>query len=111
VGEEAVDEIEVAAAEEDEAAVTLDHGTTAASADPVGGDGAEVGGERGDGREENKLPLRVGESVAGEGHDDFRRYGDAGGLDRHEEDDTEVTAACDEGDEDGNDFFGHAGAV
>jgi len=110
-GEKVVDAIEIVAAEEEEATVTLDHGPTAVCADPVGGDGAEVGGQGCDCREDDEIELRVRQSVAGEGHDDFRRYGDAGGLDRHEEDDTEVTAACDEGDEDGNDFFGHAGAV
>ena len=49
--------------------------------------------------------MRVGESVAGERHDDFRRDGDAGGLNRHEEDDTKVSAGCYGANEEGNDFF------
>ena len=36
--------------------------------------------------------LRVGEGVAGERHDDLGRDGDAGGLDRHEEDDAGVAS-------------------
>ena len=50
----------------------------------------------------------MGESVAGERHDDFRRDGDAGRLDRHEEDNAEVSAAGDEADEDCDELFGHA---
>ena len=93
--EEVIDEVEIAAAEEDVAAVALDHGASAACADPVGGDGAEVGGEGCDGCEEDEVELRVGESVAGERHDDFRRDGNAGGLDRHEQDDAGVASAGD----------------
>ena len=51
------------------------------------------------------------ESIASERHDDFRRDRDAGGLDRHEEDDSWVSAAADEADKDLDEFFGHAGAV
>ena len=58
--EEVVDEVEVAAGEEEVAAVALDHGASAAGADPVGGDGAEVGGERGDGGEEDELRAGCG---------------------------------------------------
>ena len=50
----------------------------------------------------------MGEGVSGERHDDLRRDGDAGRLDRHEEDDAEVAAAGDEADEDFYEFFGHA---
>jgi hypothetical protein len=103
--EEVIDTIQVVAAEEEIAAVALDHGTTAVCADPVGGDGAEVGGEGGDGREDDEVPLRVRESVAGERHDDFRGDGDTGGLDRHEKDDAEVSAGRNGADEEGDDFF------
>jgi len=104
-GEEVIDEVEVAAAEEHHAAVAFDHGASALCADPVGGDGAEVRGERGHGGEDDELQLGVGERVAGDRHDDFGRDGDAGGLDRHEEDDAEVTAAGDSSNEKGDDFF------
>ena len=53
--EEVVDAVEVAAAEEEIAAVALDHRAATAGADPVGGDGAEVGGERRDGGEEDEV--------------------------------------------------------
>ncbi len=42
--EEVIDEVEVAAAEEDHAAVALDHGAPPSRADPVRWDRAEVGG-------------------------------------------------------------------
>src|SRR5205807_2843788 len=109
--EEAIDEIEIAPAEKEIAAVTLDHRAASACADPVGGDRAEIRGQGRDGREDDEIELHVGEGVAGERHDDFGGDGDAGRLDRHEEDDAGVTSAGDETDEDGYDFFGHAGAV
>ena len=93
--EEVVDAIEVAAAEEDVAAVTLDHWAASAGSGPVGGDGTEVGGERGCGCEEDEIPLRVGEGPSGERHDDLRRDGDTGRLDGHEEDDGGVSAGGD----------------
>ncbi len=43
-GEEVIDTVEVVAAEEEIAAVALDHGTAAAGSDPVGGDGADIRG-------------------------------------------------------------------
>jgi hypothetical protein len=103
--EEVVDEVEVAAAEEHHAAVAFDHGASAASADPVGGDGAEVGGEGCDRCEDDELELVVGEGVAGEGHDDFGGNGDAGGLDRHEDDDAGVAAGADGANEESDDFL------
>ncbi len=50
----------------------------------------------------------MGESVAGERHDDFRRNGNAGRLDRHEEDNGGVSAAADEPNQNFDEFFGHA---
>ena len=47
----------------------------------------------------------MGEGVAGKGHDDFGGDGDAGGLNRHEKDDTEVSAADNCADQDCDDFF------
>ncbi len=61
--------------------------------------------EGGDCREEDELGLGVGEGVAGERHDDLGREGDAGGLDGHEEGDAGVSAAGDEADEEGYEFF------
>ena len=55
--EEMVDAVEVVAAEEEIAAVALDHGASAARSDPIGGNRAEVRGERGCGGEEDKVPL------------------------------------------------------
>ncbi len=105
LGEEVIDEVEVAAAEEHHAAVAFDHGASALCADPVGGDGAEVRGERGYGGEDDELELGVRESVTRERHDDFGGDGDAGGLDGHEEDDTGVAAAGDGADEEGDDLL------
>jgi len=51
----------------------------------------------------------VGEGVAGERHDDFGGDGDAGGLDCHQENDRGISAGGDGADEEGEDFFGHAG--
>ena len=53
--EEVIDAVEVVAAEEEIAAVALDHGAAAACADPVGGDGAEVRGQGCDGCEEDEV--------------------------------------------------------
>ncbi len=103
--EEVVDEVEVAAAEEQIAAVALDHRTASASADPVGGDRAEVRGQRGHGRQDDELDLSVGQSVAGQRHDDFRWNRNAGGLDGHEQDDAQVATAGNGADEKGDDFF------
>ena len=73
--------------------------------DPVGGDGAEVRGERGDCGEEDEVPLGVGEGGACERHDDFGGDGDAGGLDRHEKDDCGVSTGGDGTNEEGDEFF------
>jgi hypothetical protein len=105
VGEEVVDAVEVVAAEEEIAAVALDHGATSASADPVGGDGAEVGCEGCDGGENDEIEPGVGQRVARERHDDLGRDGDAGGLDGHEEDDRGISASGDGADEEGYDFL------
>ncbi len=108
-GEEVVDAVEVAAAEQEIASVAFDHGAAAACTDPVGGDGAEVRGERSDGGEQDQLPLGVGERVAGERHDDFGRDGDAGGLDGHQQHDRAVATDRDQADEQCEDFFTHVG--
>ena len=103
--EEVVDAVEVVAAEEEVAAIALDHGASTARSDPVGGDGAEVGGERGYCGEDDEVQLRVSESVAGERHDDFRGDGDAGGLDSHEKDNCGVSTSGNGTNEEGNKFF------
>ena len=82
--EEVIYEIEVALAKEHVAAVTLDHGASAAGAYPVGRNGAKVGGKRRDGGEDDEIELTVSEGIASERHDDFRRNGNAGRLDCHE---------------------------
>jgi hypothetical protein len=110
-GEEMIDTVEVVTAEEEIAAIAFDHGASAACADPVGGDGAEIRGEGCDGGEDDELQLVVGEGVAGERHDDFGGDGDAGGLDRHEQDDAGVTSSGDGGYKEGDDLFGHSCAV
>ncbi len=104
-GEEVIDQVEVAPAEEEIAAVALDHGAASASADPVGGDGAEVGGQGRDGRKDDEVQLRVGEGPACQRHDDFRWDRNAGGLDGHEEDDAGVAAGGDGADEESDDFL------
>jgi len=103
--EEVIHAVEVVAAEEEIAAVAFDHRASAACADPVGGDGAEVGGEGSDGCEDDEVHLRVGEAPACERHDDFGGDGDAGGLDRHEENDRGVSASGNCGYEEGDDLF------
>ncbi len=47
----------------------------------------------------------MGQGIACQGHDDFGGDGDAGGLDRHEEDNTGVAAAGDGADEESNDLL------
>ena len=93
--EEAVNEVQIAAAEQEIAAVALNHGPTSACANPVRGDGSEIGGERGHGGEEDELHLRMGEGIAGQRHDDFRGDRNTGGLDGHQQDDAEVAAGGD----------------
>src|SRR5665213_2926901 len=53
--EEVVGHVEVALAQQEVAAVSLDHGATAFGADPVSGNRAEVRGQRCDGREDDEL--------------------------------------------------------
>ena len=55
--EEVIDAVEIALAEEHVAAVALDHGASAPRADPVGGDGTEIGGKGCDGRQDDEVEL------------------------------------------------------
>lgn len=103
--EEVIDEIEVAAAEQKIAAIALDHRSASSRAYPVGRNGAEIRGKRGNGGQDDELELGVGERVARKGHDDFRRDRNAGRLNGHEEDDAKIAAAGDGADEKGDDFF------
>ena len=103
--EEVIDQVKIAAAEKHVAAIALYHGPAAAGADPVGRNGAYVGGERGNGGKQDELGLGVSERVAGKRHDDLRRNGDAGRLNRHEEGDGGVAATGNKGDKERKDFF------
>ena len=53
--EKMIDSVEVVSTEQEIAAVAFDHWASAACANPVGGDGAEVGGEGCDGCENDEL--------------------------------------------------------
>lgn len=104
-GEEALGEIEIVRGEQDVSAEAFDHGAAAARTDPVGRDGAKIGGEGTDGGKEDELHLSGGERETCDRHDDLGGEGDAGGLDRHEQQDAPVTGAGDEAHKEGDKFL------
>ena len=111
--EEVFDTVEVVTAEEDVFAETLDSGAASPGSEPVGGDGSEVAADGSGGGDPEEFELASVHEIAGEGHDDLGRQGDAGGLDAHEERDADVASGGDDGDDEAgkgcDDLLGHAG--
>src|SRR5690242_12628167 len=99
--EEAVDQFEVAPADQDVAAPFLDQGPAAVVADGISDGRANVAADRAGGRDEEDIEAPGRDEIAGERHDDFGRQRDAGGFDRHQEGDAEIADRGDDGDDPG----------
>ena len=99
-------EIEVALAQQHVLAEALHHGPATPRAYPIGRDGAEIGRQRGQRRQQHQLRLAVGQRKAGKGHDDLGRDRHARRLHSHQHQHDRVAGANAQPHEN-RDEFGH----
>jgi hypothetical protein len=108
---ETVGPIEFAAAHQDPAPVALHQRAPAVVADLVGDQRAQIASDGARRRDPHQFHRTLKHQVPREGHDQFRRQRNAGGLDRHQDRDARVAGRghdrLDEDEQYGEDFLSH----
>ena len=109
--EEAVSPIELAVSHENPAAIALDKRAAAVASDLVGNEGSKVTTEGSGGRDPQEFEGALEDEISGEGHYEFGRERDAGGLDRHKKANARIARNgdyfADEDEDNSEKFFSH----